>query len=369
MTWRGLAYLPLVLCLACGPSEKPRRTPFPRFEHSRLFDPTDSARADAPSKPGTSGAPSAFDRALAAADGTSAAQPAEVQAVLLASAFYAELPRAFADWRAASEGGVTLAVHRPAGGLPDAVIYSEAFTALADRTPSTELLRFQLTIDPELTVVPRLLQAMLGPRRGLQASADAEPNRELALAEAALALGTRTRGGGIGFTSRPKTFTGWRWIGRTTSGLELRLGRSAGVWGSPKPLAEHALTALDALAATQPQAQAVLDRFAAQLPQPSPGSAQALPERDAVLVIGNIDARLTRAAHLAIVCATPCAVTADLTRLLDSLRLATQAERLQLAQTPGSTSLTALQAELGLPPVTQGLEQSGDELKALLSVF
>jgi hypothetical protein len=260
----------------------------------------------------------------------------EPRTIDLAGSFVAELPaESAAAWTTASRGGATLCV-RGAGGPPEALVYAEAVGAR--EVPGEDLRRFALTVDPAL--VADQLDWPTAATAWTERAAGT-PGEVARLRRFAWLAATRTGGRGLGYTSTPGTFSGWRWIGRNTAGALLRLARTEGEWGGQPPLDP-------ALAAELPEVVARFPSLAwlAGAATSDPWSLDAAPRQPVaaavILVSADSDGRRL---HLALLCArTPtCAAAPDLAHLLATLRPGA-AE----SSEPETAGVEALAADLGI---------------------
>lgn len=269
--------------------------------------------------------------------------PERPRSVPLAKLFAADVPGN--AWRRFAQESVTVLVHRPDEGQPDALVYAEAWSDLAATSPGAEMRRFLLTVDPLLVGrqagwSPELstLAAGLG---GAGSSGRATDRQAVGLAM------TRTGGKGIGYTSSAASFSGWRWVGRNRNGVFLRLAMSRGSWGEPvrldpalRPAAERLVKlypALDWMRAAMDAGEASGHRRGVEPAYMVLGSA------------GSSDGNI----HLALVCARrpSCVPVRDLATILDTLRPAGPAES---GDTAGEElPLTDLEYEDGLDLVIQ----------------
>ncbi len=271
-------------------------------------------------------------------------------AVIVAGRFVGELPDAASgSWRKLADGDVTLLAHVSDAGLLDALVYAEAFSPLVAARPSEELARFALTVDPGL--LDAQLTSPAAATTWVEALARSRRERP-ALRRLAWMAMSRTGGRGFGYASSPRTFTGWKWMGRSRDGVFLRLARSQGEWSGQKPL--------------DPELQALLPRVVQRFPRlgwlapttaagpyaASIGGRAAVP---AYMVLGTASTAET-GSHLAVLCAqTPtCAPAGELADFLASLRPAKSADVERLLGSPDGTTLEGFAAELGFVVAPSG---------------
>lgn len=256
-------------------------------------------------------APAAAERAVPLAGELAAAVPAE-------------------GWSRYAGPGVTILSHAGPDGSPDALVWAEAFSSLADLAPSRELRRFLLTVDPALV-------------RRTGAWPPLPPGYPVD-GEAVAAAMTRTGGRGIGFASAADGFSGWRWTGANDEGVFLRLAVSRGTWGKPALLPPRLRDPVDRLVEMRPRLEwlraAVASDEIAGEPQASPVPA--------TLVLGSATGRGGRL-HLALLCrrSPSCAPAGDLAHLLATLQPLESAEPGGAGDPP--RSLGDLDYELGIP--------------------
>ncbi len=364
MRRRGLLLLVGLTLAGCQLGEGPRQLPFPTLEPTALYVELQgqgrgaARRSASPTEP-----QSDFQRALAGAPTRETGRAVQSQQVLLSGQLVGEIPKTFNEWRWAADSTSTLFVHQPAGGAPDALVYTEAFSKLRDRLPSMELQRFQLSVDPDLTIAPKLVQHAINPWGDLEGNPEDDSRR--ALTKVVLALATRTQGAGLGYESTPETFTGWRWVGRNAHRAKFRLGRSAGTWGTPDIADAETLEALDTLAARFPQAQKLMDRMVLEVQSRGPALVQ-IPRRNSTLIIGTASIDYARSLHLAMVCTSPCGVARDLAAFVGSVRQPSSEERIRLAAQNNPAELTKLSSDLGLSLSSASANAVGDDLAELM---
>jgi hypothetical protein len=259
-------------------------------------------------------------------DGAVPAPATGERAIPLAGELAAALPPE--GWSRYAGTGITILSHAGADGSPDALVWAEAFSSLADLGPSRELRRFLLTVDPALV---RRTGAWPPPPPGYAVDG-----------EALAAAMTRTGGRGIGFTSAADGFSGWRWTGANADGVFLRLAVSRGTWGKPTLLSPRLRDPVDRLVEMRPRLEwlraAVASGDIAEEPQPSPVPA--------TLVLGSAIGRGGRL-HLALLCrrSPSCSPAEDLAHLLATL----QPLESVTAESDPPRSLGDLDYDLGIP--------------------
>ena len=373
------ALLALGTLAGCVPEDGPRRTPFPRLDPSGPF----AELAAGGQRGQASAAPaerSRFDEVILAgrAPSTSPQPTTRRQVVRIAGGLQAEIPLDFDRWRWAHDGRASLIVYGRPGGRPEALVYAEVASRLADSFPSVEVKRFQLTVDPSATAGRLFLAQLLrlfgptGVGRANPAAAPAStsaadaglpgpaatpppasglPEPEVApppLSEGALAALqgclARTLGQGLGFASAPRSFTGWRWVGRNRSHLEVRLGRNRGVWGAAAAPPSGLRAALSQVAG------AGWDLCRQRSEVSSRTSVTPFPAQPASLVWGSAtQPELGAAVHLAVLCtqSPACPVARDLAHLLDTLGPTTQGAVGGASGAQPSANLPELAAQAG----------------------
>jgi hypothetical protein len=325
---------------ATGCAEGARTLPFPEFDATGPFP---ELEADAPVSAGRPDPESDFERALVgdAPDAPVRADTASRRLAPLPGRLVAEMPARFDEWTYAADRGTTLIFHTPPGAAPDVLVYAEGFGPGILRAPSSELRGFRVSADPTfdpLRLATRAIPLALG----------AAGIREPGLADAIAALVSRTGGRGLGYRSAEDTFSGWRWVGRNPAGLELRMGRTSGVWGPPPPLGPDAASALERLASRFRDLEAPIRT----LLEATRGQAEVqLPTRRAWMVLGSVVVRHDLGAHLAVVCAADptCPHAAELARLLETIRPGTPEELAELdAQRRGAPTPEDAAKRLGI---------------------
>jgi hypothetical protein len=260
-------------------------------------------------------------------DGAVPAPTAEKGAIPLAGELAGVLP--LEGWSRYAGPGITILSHAGPDGSPDALVWAEAFSSLADLAPSRELRRFLLTVDPALV-------------RRTGAWPPLPPGYTVD-GQAVAAAMTRTGGRGIGFTSAADGFSGWRWTGANAEGVFLRLAVSRGAWGEPGLLPLRLREPVDRLIEMKPRLEWLR---AAVAPDDIPEEPRRSPV-PATLILGNATGRGGRL-HLALLCrrAPSCTPAVDLAHLLATLQPLESATS-QDGDPP--RSLGDLDYELGLP--------------------
>jgi hypothetical protein len=256
----------------------------------------------------------------------------EERAVPLAGTLAASLP--LEGWSRYAGPGLTVLSHPGPDGSLDALVWAEAFSPLGDRSPSQELRRFLVTVDPDLV-------------RRFRAWPSLPPGLNLDR-EAVAAAMSRTGGRGIGFASETKGFSGWRWTGANAAGVFLRLGVSQGGWGEPGLLPARLKEPVEALVEQHPRLEWLRVGVASEEGE--------TPERQpvpAILVLGSADTR-QGSMHLALLCrrAPACAPAPDLARLLATLQPLAKAKLSESGEEP--LPLEELDYGLGIPVAPAG---------------
>jgi hypothetical protein len=288
--------------------------------------------------------PSGLQRALSRAGWPADASGRSPRSVLLGGRLVGELPEpASGSWRWLSSEDLTLLIHSPEEGRPpDALLYAEAFSARQATRPTEELMRFELTVDPALlgdqltwpTRTTAWVEAVGGP------AGDRENLRRLAWMSM-----TRTGGRGFGYTSSPRQFTGWKWMGRNRRGVFFRLGRTQGEWAAQKPLDPQLERLLPRLLQRFPD-KGWLDAAGVSGPWAAGGGGRA--PAVAYMVFGTAAADES-GIHLAVLCAQSpvCGPAQELAGLLDSLRRPGSGEVDGLLTKTETGSVESLAAEMG----------------------
>lgn len=350
--------------LACERSGEPRRSPYPSFDATQPFP--ELAGEEAEASAGIGEDPS-FEESIDAArngegEGSEGLAPgASYQKIPLASVFVAEVPLLFDEWQYATDGVSTLLVHHKPGALPDAVIYVEAFSQAVEQFPSYEVARFQFTIDPGLS--PSAVYPPLGAAAMTWAREQSAPPMQVLLG---LQLATtRTMGMGLGFDSTPGAFTGWRWVGRTSEGLDARFGRTLGRWETPRLPGDLAMeTILTEFAQRVPEFAPIAERLRtfAQFPPEQRRAPSA-----AWMVIGSVARQHNPSlgVHLAILCEQRpvCPVSRELAHMLATLRPIE--DRSQVAA-PAAETVVDFAAMMGMKLLDPSQTISAPEMMVLL---
>ncbi len=353
-----MSFLFLVTALvSCGKSE-PRQFPFPVLNPGAPF--TFKGKPVKSSNPMSEEDEEVAEMLREVEDeGSAAAQSAGRQTVLLAGRFASEIPLSFEEWRWATDGDVTLVAHFTEGRA-DGLIYAESFGFLTKLSPTEESRRFLSTVDSTLngplalmnsifSLAARGVNALVGGISGSDgvqtdgASADSSRQDIESIAGALMAAISRTGGQGLGYRSTERTFSGWKWVGRTDTGLSFRLARTTGIWGQQDSgsLASvgEAVKNLDFL-------KPVLNFFGSELPVPEPGKKQVTTrgEVPAWMVLGNVVLEGDIGIHIAFLCAREpeCAVTDDFVDFLENMRLPSRSAANAAQGSGAATSLEEL---------------------------
>lgn len=353
-----MSFLFLVTALvSCGKSE-PRQFPFPVLNPGAPF--TFKGKPVKSSNPMSEEDEEVAEMLREVEDeGSAAAQSAGRQTVLLAGRFASEIPLSFEEWRWATDGDVTLVAHF-ADGRADAIIYAESFGFLTQISPTEESRRFLSTVDSTLngplailnsifSWAARGVSALIGGISGNQTAGSAggtgEPSdQEIeGIAGVLMASISRTGGQGLGYRSTERTFSGWKWVGRTDTGLSFRLARTTGIWGQQSsgslPSIGEAVKNLDFL-------KPVLSFFGSELPVPESGEEQVTTrgEVPAWMVLGNVVLEGDIGVHIAFLCAREpeCPVTDDFVEFVENLRLPSRAAANAAQGSGAATSLEEL---------------------------
>lgn len=190
-------------CLADGP----REVPFPVLDARAPFPELSSRLPITPAKAQPDG--TGFEEALAELEPLEP-EVEEAEATphrdLTVRNFTVEVPFGEGWSNTGPSAGGVLTIHYQPVGAPDplAIVYTEPFTGLAQMSPSAELRRFLQKIDRQLLPSIALLSLP-------------DDNTPFAPIDWA-------------FESTRKSFTGWRWVGKNSHGVELRLARVTGSW-------------------------------------------------------------------------------------------------------------------------------------------
>jgi hypothetical protein len=326
--WRAWWLWLWVVLMGCEPPAGPRHLDWPEFDARQPFpELAAEAAANPASQAEEADEDSAYERAIARELGGAGEEAAptvavssSAQLVPLAGTFVADVPVVFDEWQWSTDGAVTLIVHRKAGAAPDAMVYVEGFSSAVEQFPSYEVGRFEYTVDPRLSthvIYPPLVAVgfkALGERTGF-------PPVDVALALQKAT--TRTSGVGLGYTSTPGSFTGWRWVGHSRHGLDLRLGRTSGTWGAAFAQGDPtALQLLNEIARQVPELRRVADNMGEVMRGGASGRGGG--STPAWMVLGSVQRSEALGVHIAIICERQpvCPVANELSRLVGSIRMA-----------------------------------------------
>lgn len=368
----GLAMVCLLIVgglAACERADGPRRAPYPMFDPVQPFPELQRGEGGAQSS-GAESFEEAIEQAASGEDdlqtgegGQAYAESGSYQNIPLASLFVAEVPLVFDEWQYVTDNQNTLLIHRKPGQVPDAIVYVEAFTQAVEAFPSYEVARFQFTVDPGLS--PNAIYPPLGAL--LLTGGDGDQGAEAPPFDVAMALQlatTRTMGRGLGYQSSAGSFTGWKWVGHTPAGLDVRLGRSSGRWAEQKlPVGATVAQILGQYGAQYPElaelgaAFSLLDAKAGTGRAPGP----------AWMIVGSM-ARQKNASlgvHVAILCEQRpvCPVAKELSHLLESTRPLDDAG---LLAPPASSDFTTFATEAGIDLLSPQQMLSAPDLLRLL---
>ncbi len=332
----------------CRMESSPRRLPYPTLDPAQPF--TGAALPASGTEAGfESGADlraaSSFEESLTSY--TSSVEPtqgAPVEAVqkVPVAGFVARLPHRFDDWTWAAGARRSLILHTTAG-RPDALIYAEATSDLAERWPSAEVNRFLRTVAPPLA--SRWVDQLLPEPPGLVSRLAKETDLKRSEVRQALRrLSTATLGRGLGLRGSEDTFTGWKWVGRNDQDVRFRLGRWSGRWAPTSEPDEAVRRVVQVLAASS-------DRFA-ELERSFDEPRARTPPNAAYMVLGSARLETGLGVHLAILCRQQpsCPVAADLAVFLASL-----------SPDPGDS--TTLERETTSSQMRELIQQAGIELQ------
>lgn len=323
--------LSIAILPACNQERTERTLPFPELIESGPFPELTEGGRRAQQDQGA-GQQSAFERAISRVqEGESATEEAptiQVQTVSLAGRLVADIPLRFDEWQWASSSHRTVIVHQLTGESPDAIVIVEPFGALMNRFPSQELRRFQNGLDPTVAggIDPIAMAfeqlALADPEVAAQAQA---------ISGAFRALNSPTYGLGIGYQTTPKSFTGWRWIGKNHHDITLRMARSRGLWGPQPPPGRDVVQSFEVLARNAPEFEEHAT-YMAELQQHLSQNQLRTPIRTSYMIVGNATADGKTGLHFTIICeASPrCPVARELADFLSSVRAPGPGESLHL---------------------------------------
>lgn len=362
-----LRLMPLLLLIvavvSCGTPE-PRQVPFPILNPVAPF--TFKGKPDKAASP-MSEEDGEVAQMLREVEGDvpTASPSAGRQTVLLAGRFASEIPLAFEEWRWATDGDVTLVAHFTDGRV-DGLIYAESFGFLTKLSPTEESRRFLSTVDSRLngplallnsifSLAARGVAMLVGGISGNDSSGhdgdSADPSKEEieSIAGALMAAISRTGGQGFGYRSTDGSFSGWKWIGRSDSGLSFRLARTTGIWGKQ---GTGSLVSIGDAVKNLDFLKPVLSYFGGGFPssQSSPQQATDKGEVPAWMVLGSVVLEGDIGIHIAFLCAREpdCSVTEEFVDFVENMRLPSRAAA-NAAQGSGSaTSLEELSTAIGL---------------------
>lgn len=359
---RGVLVAVVIGLAVCGCTEGERRLPTPEFQPRQAIPGIDRQERNA----SDDGERSRFEEAIreSQSDGEeSEGETSSRQLVPLGSGFAGEIPVEFDAWQWAADATSTLVVYAETGGRPQAVVYAEDFSDFGQTSPSLELDRFLVAVDPGFHRSVTVPQA-IGDGLGDFASDFEAPAAEML--SGVLRGSSRTLGLGLRYRSRPDSFTGWRWIGDNEQGVTLRAARTKGRFGlaaSPGPETSSMFGRLQSKVDGMGRAQSSLPDLRESLSSTgaSDGAGRGVP---GWMLVAQVEAEASRALHLAVACERPCPVASELARLLGSIRLRTEAEgRLSGAS---SGSLVDLAHEHGFPLVaSDAVPTLGDSIREL----
>ena len=257
----------------------------------------------------------------------------EIQLVPLGP-FVARFPRRFSEWRYGVEGRTTLVLHRLAGQPPDVWVYARGFPE--PRPGLSDLAKFLLEVDPEITGLRRRADEPGAKGSGAAGDFGAQIS----------GLATPTLGRGIAYESTPRTFSGWRWVGRNEEGSWLRLARTQGRIVPQRPLSPEQLLALRKLGDADSRLAAELNSaLGASLPPPESSPAR--------MILGSVAAsRNGGSALLAIVYRLPeGSAIREAVRALESIRVGSARDRASERQDDLRADINGLAREIGITVV------------------
>ncbi len=350
---------------ACERPDGPRQAPYPTFDPVQPFPELDAKKGGA-NPEGSDSFEDAINQAqegeeLPTGDENQAlAQSGSYQKIPLASLFVAEVPLVFDEWQYVTDRQSTFLVHRKPGQMPDALVYVEAFSPAIENFPSYEIARFQFTVDPGLS--PNSIYPPLGAMLVTGNDAGESPAFDVAMALQLAA--TRTMGRGLGYQSSPGSFTGWKWVGHTPYGMDIRLGRSQGRWEEQRlPVGAIVKQILGQYGAQYPELQQLAEQFN-QLSQTqttrSPGAAW--------MVVGSItrQSNLSMGVHIAMVCEQKpvCPVSKELAHLLESIRGLDDAG---LLAAPASDNYVEFTSQAGVELLGMGEQVNAADMMRILN--
>lgn len=350
-------FLLMMALVACGKPE-PRQVPFPVLNPEAPFA-FKGKPAKAPDPASQEDEEVAQMLREVEGDSPPAAGAAGRQTVMLAGRFASEIPLSFEEWRWATDGDVTLVAHFT-DGRTDAIIYSESFGFLTQISPTEESRRFLSTVDKTLNGPLAILNSIFSwAARGVSAiisgisgnkvagtdSGSGDPSDEEieGIAGALMASISRTGGQGLGYRSTERTFSGWKWVGRTDTGLSFRLARTTGIWGQQD---SGSLASIGDAVKNLDFLKPVLSFFGSGLPVsemlPTQGTARG--EVPAWMVLGNVVLEDDIGIHIAFLCAREpeCLVTDDFIDFVENMRLPSRAAANAAEGSGAATSLEEL---------------------------
>lgn len=376
----------LAASLFVGCQDGPRELPFPTFDARAPFDELGGGKSSAAGEAseGEDEGASEFERAIADSmedrggeegkdsdedgespgDSSGDSKTVKRQQVPLANSLVSSIPLDFDTWQWSSDGRVTMISYtQPGAGQPDALIYVEGFSELIRMSPSMEIRRFQQTVDPAL--IPKMtLPGLSGaPMRRLSEQTGLDIGR---IGDALTRAASHTMGMGLNYISSEDTFTGWRWVGHNDHDVEMRLGRSRGMWRASAQADADVSGTFSQLSGSFTEVQDVQKRYDGVLADGVGRSDSGWP---AWMLVGSAVVGRDSGAHIAIVCKTAptCPVAAELSEFLARLKPASGGDIEALG---GGESLQGFADERGLPfaPADEILSPGdiGEELRKAL---
>lgn len=340
-------WLVVALLLAVSCTEGERELPRPEFRAGQVVPEADDRSDESSESESRSSFEDSIQESLDGDDDSSDAKVSQ-QIVPVGSGFAGEIPVEFDTWKWARGDGATLVAYSEAGGPVQALVYAEDFTKFGRTFPSLDIARFWVTVDPrfrDTVTIPQMFGDGLG-----DVAADHEQAPASVLSDA-LRGSSSTLGLGFGYRSNPRSFSGWRWVGRNEHGVDVRAARTRGRFPPSLASARASGEGFEELAGSVPemnQAQRQFEDIRKGLDRSGDrASENGTPGSAAWMVVGQLEANGLRPAHYGILCRSPCPVIPELTRFLGSLRR--QADVRSRLASPTSRDLQKFARHRGIP--------------------
>lgn len=311
-----------LLTAACDSTGQPRELPSPTFQANQLFP----ALKGSQTSPNTAADDfeSRIEQLIAGDDPNTDTAPARAtQFIPLGASLVAELPDDHDQWRWSVAGDTTLISFTPAGqNTPEVLLLARTFPFSAAQTPSFAFSQFVGDVDPSLSQpidITRYIQKAASGNLPITSTLDTTaPIPVDDLLNELIGTSTLTGRRGLGYTSHPKSFSGWRYVGKNRSGTFLRFATSEGIWG-PQPILPDGMNRQDLQTLLGAAAHSSGQDLRLALPDPPENR---LPHRPARHFLGQAELSPTQGVYIAILChADPhCSQATHIAHLLDRLQ-------------------------------------------------